>query len=90
MGVLKPLGYNEFVRYKFANKDFLLNIFEYLLDDNGIIAARNKEVKLRLLDKVKTQEEKKKWQLFNIALPLVFLLGFGILYNFMRRRKFAR
>lgn len=84
-----PLGYNEFDRFLFANKDLLLNSLEYLLDDNGVIAARGKEVRLRLLDTVRAKQESAFWQLLNIGLPLAFLAAFGLLYNWVRRRRFA-
>ncbi|MCO6489118.1 MAG: gliding motility-associated ABC transporter substrate-binding protein GldG [Phaeodactylibacter sp.] len=87
---ISPLGYNEFDRYLFANKDLLLNALEYLLDDKGVIEARGKEVRLRLLDTVRAKRETAFWQLFNIGLPLAFLLAFGLLYNWVRRRRFAR
>lgn len=83
------LGYNVFERRKYANKDFLVNCVEYLLDDSGLIAARSKEVKLRLLDPVRAKAEKTKWQLINIIFPLLFLGLFGLGYNFWRRRKYA-
>ena len=85
----QPLGYNPYMRYKFANKDFLLNALEYMIDEDGVIAARTKEVKLRLLDKVKAQEGKTKWRMINLFLPLLFLFIFGFAYNYMRRRRFA-
>ena len=87
---ISPLGYNEFDRYLFANKDLLINALEYLLDDNGVIEARGKEVRLRLLDTVKAKQESASWQLFNIGLPLAFLLAFALLYSWVRRRRFAR
>lgn len=85
-----PLGYNEFDKYLFANKDLLSNIMEYLVDENGVIQARGKEVKLRLLDSVRARDEKSWWQLVNIGLPLVFLGIFGLIYNGLRRRRFGR
>jgi gliding-associated putative ABC transporter substrate-binding component GldG len=84
-----PLGYNQFEKYQFANKDFLVNAIEYLMDDNGVIEARGKEVKLRLLDTVKAQAEETKWQLINIVLPLVFLILFGFAYTWLRKKRFA-
>ncbi|MCB0547628.1 MAG: gliding motility-associated ABC transporter substrate-binding protein GldG [Phaeodactylibacter sp.] len=84
-----PLGYNEYDRYLFANKDLLVNALEYLLDDNGVIEARGKEVRLRLLDTVKAQRESTHWQLLNIGLPLVFLLAFGLLFNWIRKKRYA-
>jgi ABC-2 type transport system permease protein len=84
-----PLGYNEFERYLFANKDFLLNAIEYLIDDAGVIEARGKEVRLRLLDTTRASQEKSFWQMLNIGLPLVFLGIFGLAYNGLRRRRFG-
>lgn len=89
-GQVMPLGFNRFERYQFANKDFLLNAIEYLRDDQGIIEARGKEVKLRLLDTTKAEAEQTKWQLFNIGLPLVFLMAFALIFNWVRKNKYAR
>jgi ABC-2 type transport system permease protein len=84
-----PLGYNEFERFLFANKEFLLNAIEYLMDDKGVIEARGKEVRLRLLDTVRAKQEKTFWQIFNIGLPLLFLALFGLAYNWVRRWRFG-
>lgn len=84
-----PLGYNEFEKYQFANKDFIVNSLEYLLDANGVIAARGKEVKLRLLDIGRARAEETNWQIFNLAVPLIFLSIFGFVFNWIRRRRFA-
>lgn len=85
----QPLGYNQFERYKFANKAFLLNCIEYLMDADGIISARSKEVKLRMLNTVKAEKEETKWQLLNIGLPVVFLVLFGMAYHWWRKRKYS-
>lgn len=84
----KPAGYNPYNKYQFANRDFILNAIEYLMDDDGVITARSKEVKLRLLNQVKAEEEKFFWQLFNILLPLALLGLFGFLYNYLRKRRY--
>ncbi len=84
-----PLGYNQYEKKIYDNKQFLLNAIEYLLDGKGVIEARGKDVKLRLLDAVQAKAEKTKWRTINIFLPLVMLLLFGLVFNFFRRRKFA-
>lgn len=86
---LKPLGYNQYERYTFANKDFLMNAVEYLIENDGLIASRAKEVRLRMLNKQKATEEKGKWQLINIGLPLLLLGLFGGVYFWLRRRRYA-
>ncbi|MEM9920386.1 MAG: gliding motility-associated ABC transporter substrate-binding protein GldG [Bacteroidota bacterium] len=87
---ISPMGYNQFEQVTFGNKDFMINAIEYLLDDTGVIEARSKEVKLRLLDTAKAREESTKWQVFNIGMPLVFLAIFGFIYLYIRRRRFAQ
>ena len=89
-GSYKPLGFNAFTEKTYANKDFLVNTIEYLFDDKGVIEARGKDVKLRLLDKAKIEETRGLWQFINIAIPLIFLGIFAFLFNWRRRRKYAR
>ena len=88
-GAMFPLGFDRVDGYKFANKDFLLNAIEYMLDDKGIIEARSKEVKLRMIDTVFAKENITTIRLINIALPLIFLAGFGFLYFWRRKKKFS-
>jgi ABC-2 type transport system permease protein len=85
-----PLGYNEVENFIYANKEFLQNSVEYLLDKNGIIAARGKEVRLRMLDTTRAQSEKSWWQLVNIVFPLLLIGAFGGLYGWWRKRRFTR
>jgi gliding-associated putative ABC transporter substrate-binding component GldG len=84
-----PLGYDYYSRQTFANEDFLLNAVQYLLDDQGLIQSRNKEIVLRPLDKVKVQAERFKWQVINLVLPIIVLVGYGLISNFYRKRKYS-
>ncbi len=83
------LGFDQFRQITYANKDFVMNSLEYLLDDNGIIAARNKEIEIRPLDKIKVEEERVWWQTFNLLLPIVVLIIFGYIKYYLRKRKYA-
>ena len=87
---IRPLGLNPFERYVFDNEDFLLNAVEYLLDDGGVIAARNRDVKLRLLDAPRARAEAGYWRTLNLVVPLAALALFGLGYNAWRRRRYAR
>lgn len=84
-----PLGYNEFAKYTFANKEFLFNCVEYLLGKDNLIEARSKELKLRMLNKSKGEAERGKWQLINIGLPLLLLGIFGGIFNYIRKKRFG-
>jgi len=85
-----PLGFNEFAKYTFANKQLMMNCIEYMLGKDNLIEARSKELKLRLINKSKADKERGKWQFLNIALPLILLGIFGLAFNFIRRRRFAK
>ena len=84
-----PLGYNQDMRYTFANKPFLVNAIEYMMDGSGVMEARSKDVKLRLMDAGKAAQERRFWQLLNILVPLILLILFGVLFNMIRKRKYA-
>jgi ABC-2 type transport system permease protein len=85
-----PLGYNRFEKYKFANKDFLLNAVEYMLDDKGIIEARGKEIKLRLMDSERAKADATFFRTVNILLPLGLVALFGVFFLWRRRKKYAQ
>lgn len=88
---ISPMGYNQWEQFTFkGNQQFLFNAIEYLLDDKGLIEARGKDVKLRLLNKVKIQSERRIWQFINIGLPLLFLACIGFVFNYFRRRKYSK
>jgi gliding-associated putative ABC transporter substrate-binding component GldG len=83
-----PMGYYRWTGEFYANRDFLLNCIEYLTDRSNILEARSKEVKLRLLDKGRTKDEKTMWQFVNVAIPIGAVLIFASGYFFFRKRKY--
>ncbi len=87
---ISPIGYNKWIQYTFiGNEDFITNSVEYMIEKRGVIAARSKKVKFKMLDTIKANNEMTKWQLINIGIPLLFLIGFGLGFNYYRRRKYA-
>lgn len=89
-GKPQTLGFDPFANYTFANQDLLLNMVAYLVDENGLIHVRNKEVKIRPLDKEKIRSEKTFWQLTNLMLPIAVLVAFGVTRSYLRKMKYAR
>lgn len=89
-GSVFPLGFDRYTQRNFGNKALLLNIADYLSNDDNLIALRNKEVKIRLLDKAKLRTEKLQWQLINVLLPLLLLISFAIFQHYYRKYKYAR
>ena len=84
------LGYDQRSGNLYDNKDFLMNCVNYLLDDNGLINIRSKDLDLPLLDKEKVYERYTGIQFLTIGLPILILLSFGFLFTFFRKRKYSR
>ncbi len=83
------LGYDKWTNNFYGNKEFLVNSVNYLLDDTGLINIRNKKVAIPFLDEKKIEEQKTKWQLINIGVPISLVLLFGFIFNHFRKRKYA-
>lgn len=84
------LGYDKWTNNLYGNKEFLLNCVNYLLDENGLINIRSKEVTLPILDKEKVYANYTNSQIITVGLPLVFLIVFGVIFTFLRKRKYTR
>ncbi len=85
-----PLGYDQYIGQTFGNKEFILNAMNYLTDGSGLISIRSRELKLRLLDITLVGNNKLFWQLFNVILPIILIILFGITQALIRKRKYAR
>ncbi len=85
-----PLGFDRYMNQQFGNKDFIQNAVLYLADDDGWMQLRNREMKLRLLNKQLISENRLTWQLMNVLLPIALLLIFGVGYQIIRKRKYTR
>lgn len=85
-----PMGFDRFSQHQYGNQDFVLNTLNYLLDEQGLLTAKSKSVGLRPLDKLKISNQKTKWQLINIVLPLVLLVVFGFLRFYYVKNKYAQ
>jgi gliding-associated putative ABC transporter substrate-binding component GldG len=85
-----PLGQDKYTLQVYGNRDFLINCLNWLVDKNGIMELRSRELKLRLLNTKMIKSEKLKWQIINIAGPVLFVILGGILYSYFRRKKYAK
>lgn len=83
------LGFDRWSGQLYGNKEFLMNAVNYLLDDDGLIDLRSKELSMAFLNPQKVGEERLKWQLINVVAPIVLLLAFGLSYNYFRRKKYT-
>jgi len=72
-----------------ANRDFLLNCVEYMVNSADIMETRNKDIVLRLLDSQKISEQRTTWQFINIGLPILLIILTGFIYQQVRKRRYA-
>jgi ABC-2 type transport system permease protein len=85
-----PLGQDRLTQVPWGNKDFLINCLNYLVNDNGIMELRSRELKLRLLNKQLIIQKRFLIQTINTVLPVVLVIAAGIIFSFYRRRKYSR
>ncbi|MFD2942360.1 gliding motility-associated ABC transporter substrate-binding protein GldG [Flavobacterium notoginsengisoli] len=84
------LGYDQRTGNLYDNKDFIMNCINYLLDDTGLINIRSKDVELPLLDKEKVYESYSITQFITIGVPILILLVFGLVFTFLRKRRYSK
>lgn len=85
-----PLGFDQYTQITYGNKEFIENAISYLVDGEGLIEVRSRELKIRLLDMNKVNNDALLWQVVNVVLPSVVMVVFGFILAFIRKRKFAK
>jgi len=83
-----PLGFSRDNNYTFANRDFIENCLEYMVNPSRILETRSKDFTLRLLDTVKVEKDRTMWQFVNIGLPLIMVVLGGYIYQWLRKRRY--
>ena len=89
-GAVLPMGYDFYTQTQYANKELLLNAVNYLVGDEGLMASRSRNIKLRKLDVMKVKEERTKYQIINVALPVALLAIGGGVIAIVRRKKYRK
>ena len=83
------MGYDNYEKRQYGNKDFILNSIDYLLEEDALIDVRTRELKMRLLDSQKINKERSFWQLLNLLAPILLILIFGLVKHYLRKKKYA-
>lgn len=81
------VGLNKYEGYQYGNKDFIINCIEYLSGNSGLLATRNKDIKMRPLDQERARVESFQWQAINLIVPFVVLSIFGAIYVYLRKKR---
>ncbi len=86
---MNPFTYGSQFEYRFANKDFLQNCLDYLVDQSGLSEAKSKDYTLLLLDTKRMNVHRSAWQFVNIAAPVIIVLLFALIFTWIRKRKYS-
>ncbi len=88
-GNVYMLGYDRFTGQTYGNRNFILNCIDYLAGNRDILSLRGKEFRLRLLDPSKT-ENANLIQWTNMLLPAALIVMFGLIFNYVRKKKYSK
>lgn len=89
-----PMGVNSYTvgtqyEYQFANRQFVDNCLDYLINQAGLSEAKSKDYKLLLLDPKKASEQRNFWEFLNLLLPVFLIIISGIIYQWWRKKKYT-
>ena len=85
-----PLGFDQYTGITYSNKEFIENAISYLVDGEGLIDIRSRELKIRLLDATKVNKERVKWQVINTLVPIAVIILLGLVMAFVRKKKYSK
>ena len=85
-----PLGFDQYTGITYTNKEFIENAISYLVDGEGLIDIRSRELKVRLLDATKVNRERVKWQVINTLVPIAIIILLGVVMAFVRKKKYSK
>ena len=88
----KPLslGFDQFTQITYANKEFIENCVSYLVDGEGLVDIRSRELKVRLLDPTKVSKQRVTWQVVNTLVPIALIVALGLVMSLIRKVKYSR
>jgi ABC-2 type transport system permease protein len=84
------MGFDPYTRQIYANKTFVVNCVNYLLDGTLLLDLRAKIIKLRLLDRQRIEQEKNKWLLFTLGFPTILVVLSAVGFMGYRKWRYAR
>lgn len=73
-----------------GNETLLLNAIDYLIGDAALLKIRAREVRYRLLDRQKVIGNEGTIRALNLVLPLLLIVGLGVVRHWRRRRRYRK
>jgi hypothetical protein len=67
-----------------------MNAVNYLTGNGDLLEIRLKEMKVRILDKQRSQKERSFWAVINVVVPLLIIGIAGAVIFVVRKRKYSK
>lgn len=77
------------IQHLFGNQDFFMNLTDFMMGDNSVLALRSRQIEIHAIDKVKVTENAGFYKTINIGLPILLILALAIVMFLIRRSKYA-
>jgi len=85
-----PMGYDRVSGHQFGNRDFLINAVTWLTNDDELMVLRTRKQKMYILNKKSAYENRDKYAILNIGLPILFMfVVMGTTYMY-RKKKYSK
>ncbi len=84
-----PMGVDPYSQTTYANGEFVEKALDYLMDDDQLLLARNREIRIRPLDKAKVELEGETWRWVNVAVPLIFIVLLAFVKLYFRKTQYG-
>ncbi len=89
-GTIYPVGYDFYRKIRYANRELILNMLNYMTGDEGLMTVRNKNFTLRKLDAEKASEKRTYYQVINIIAPVLILALAGVGIVVIEKRVYGK
>ena len=89
-GTIYPVGYDFYRKIRYANRELILNMLNYMTGDEDLMTVRNKNFTLRKLDTDKANEKRTFYQVINIVVPLLILALAGVCIILIEKHAYGR
>ena len=74
--------------YSKPNKKFIINAIQYLCDDSGLVNLKSKNIKLRMINAEKINNNKNLIILLNIFIPVIIFMFLTLIFKTTYKRKY--
>ena len=82
-----PMGYDRASKQLFGNREFIVNAINWLTDDEGLMQLRTKQQQMYLLNKSVAYENRDKYAILSILIPITMMsLIMGIFFLYRKKK----